>query len=107
MGKNYAHIQSLLPLQHCKPAPRTASKGNDTSVGENLWQMDRRLEIEAMFVKPKDLESPRGKVPKVVLEREFSPGVPIISYMGLDGSGITAPLVSLAFRGEHEEYQSL
>lgn len=106
-GKNSTHIQSLLPLQKYKSVPRTASKGNATGVVENLWQTDRWLETKAMFVKPKDLDSPRGKASKVVSEREFTPGVQIISYVGLDSSRITAPLIRLAFQGKHEEYQSL
>lgn len=68
-GKNSTHIQSLLPLQKYKSVPRTASKGNATGVVENLWQTDRWLETKPMFVKPKDLDSPRGKASKVVSER--------------------------------------
>lgn len=76
--------------------------------------MDRKLETKAMFAKgpdtpqPEDLDSSKGKASKVVLlEGDFTPGVQIISHIGLNSSRITAPLTRLAFQGEHEEYQSL
>lgn len=76
-------------------------------------QMDRKLETKAMFAKGPDTSQPehpdpsKGKASKAVLEGDISPGVQIVSYIGLNSSRITAPLTRLAFQEEHEEYQSL
>jgi len=85
-----------------------ASKDNASTIAEKPWQMDRKLEIKATFAKgpdtpqPEDLDSSKGKASKVVLEGDITPGVQIISHIGLNFSRSTAPITRLAFQGEHE-----